>query len=49
MTTQVHEHIEDHERSAAELGRVVKTGGHLIVSVPHPPEPFSSSGQVREG
>ena len=49
MTTQVLEHIEDHEKAASELGRIVKTGGYLIVSVPHPPEPFSSPGHVREG
>jgi len=49
MTTQVLEHIEDHERAASELGRIVKPGGHLIVSVPHPPEPFHTPGHVREG
>ena len=49
MTTQVLEHIEDHETAAAELGRIVKPGGHLIVSVPHPPEPFHTPGHVREG
>ena len=49
MTTQVLEHIEDHEKAAAELGRVVKPGGYLIVSVPHPPEPFHTDGHVREG
>lgn len=49
MTTQVLEHIEDHEQAASELGRIVKKGGHLIVSVPHPPEPFPNIGHVREG
>jgi len=49
MTTQVLEHIDDHERAAAELARIVKKGGHLIVSVPHPPEPFPNVGHVREG
>jgi SAM-dependent methyltransferase len=49
MTTQVLEHIEDHETAAHELGRVVKSGGHLIISVPHPPEPFHTDGHVREG
>ena len=49
MTTQVLEHIVEHEIAASELGRIVKRGGHLIVSVPHPPEPFSSPGHVREG
>lgn len=47
--TQVLEHIEEHERAAAELVRVVKPGGHLLVTVPHPPEPFPNEGHVREG
>lgn len=49
MTTQVLEHIEDHETAARELGRIVKKGGHVIVSVPHPPEPFHTPGHLREG
>jgi SAM-dependent methyltransferase len=49
MTTQVLEHIEDHETAASELGRILKKGGHIIVSVPHPPEPFHTPGHVREG
>jgi SAM-dependent methyltransferase len=49
MTTQVLEHIEDHQTAASELGRIVKPGGHLIISVPHPPEPFHTPGHVREG
>jgi SAM-dependent methyltransferase len=49
MTTQVLEHIEDHETAASELGRILKVGGHIIVSVPHPPEPFHTPGHVREG
>jgi ubiquinone/menaquinone biosynthesis C-methylase UbiE len=49
MTTQVLEHIEDHEKAASELSRIVKRGGHVIVSVPHPPEPFHTPGHLREG
>jgi len=49
MTTQVLEHIEDHETAASELGRILKPGGYLIVSVPHPPEPFHTPGHIREG
>ncbi|RYD86107.1 MAG: class I SAM-dependent methyltransferase [Verrucomicrobiaceae bacterium] len=49
MSTQVLEHIVDHEKAASELGRIVKPGGHLIISVPHPPEPFHTPGHVREG
>jgi SAM-dependent methyltransferase len=49
MTTQVLEHIEDHQTAAKELGRIVKRCGHIIVSVPHPPEPFHTPGHLREG
>jgi SAM-dependent methyltransferase len=49
MTTQVLEHIVEHEQAAAELGRIVKSGGHILVSVPHPPEPFHTPGHIREG
>jgi SAM-dependent methyltransferase len=47
--TQVLEHIEDHERAASELIRVLKPGGHALITVPHPPEPFPNEGHVREG
>lgn len=49
MSTQVLEHIEDHQRAASELVRVLKPGGHAIITVPHPPEPFPNDGHVREG
>lgn len=49
MSTQVLEHIEDHILAAKELGRVLKKDGYLVVSVPHPPEPFRNPGHVREG
>ena len=49
ISTQVLEHIEDHERAAAELARVLKPGGFAVISVPHPPEPFPNPGHVREG
>lgn len=49
MTTQVLEHIVDHEKAASELIRVLKPGGYALVSVPHPPEPFPNEGHVREG
>ena len=49
ITTQVLEHIEDHQKAASELGRIVKRGGHLVISVPHPPEPFHTPGHLREG
>jgi len=47
--TQVLEHIVEHEKAAAELSRVLKPGGHAIITVPHPPEPFPNDGHVREG
>lgn len=47
--TQVIEHIVDHEKAASELSRVLKPGGHAIITVPHPPEPFPNEGHVREG
>jgi SAM-dependent methyltransferase len=49
MTTQVLEHIDDHTRAASELVRVLKPGGHAIVTVPHPPEPAPNPEHVREG
>lgn len=47
--TQVLEHLVEHERAAAELVRVLKPGGHAIITVPHPPEPYPNDGHVREG
>jgi len=49
QSTQVLEHIEDHGRAAAELVRILKPGGHALITVPHPPEPFPNEGHVREG
>lgn len=49
MTTQVLEHIVDHESVAAEFYRVLQPGGLLLAGVPHPPEPFPNAAHVREG
>ena len=49
MTTQVLEHIVDHESVAAEFYRVLQPGGLLLAGVPHPPEPFPNDAHVREG
>lgn len=49
MTTQVFEHIEDHESAAKELDRILKKGGYILFSVPHPPEIFPNDGHVRPG
>ncbi len=49
MSTQVIEHIRDHEKAAAELCRVLKPGGYALITVPHPPEPFPNDDHCREG
>jgi len=49
MSTQVIEHIQDHEKAAAELCRILKPGGHALITVPHPPEPFPNDDHCREG
>lgn len=49
MSTQVLEHIADHEQAASELRRVLKPGGYALITVPRPPEPFSSEDHEREG
>ena len=49
LSTQVFEHIEDHEAAASELGRVIKQGGHALISTPHPPEIYPNPGHVRPG
>ncbi len=49
MSTQVIEHIEDDHAVAREFYRLLKPGGHLIITVPQPPEPFEQPGHVREG
>lgn len=49
MSTQVIEHIEDHEKAAAEMARITRPGGWILITVPHPPEHFPQPGHVREG
>lgn len=49
LSTQVIEHIADHERAAAEFDRILRPGGHAIITTPHPPEPFPNDDHVREG
>lgn len=49
MSTQVIEHIADHEAVARELVRILKPGGHALITVPHPPEPFPNDDHVRKG
>jgi len=47
--TQVLEHIDDDLRAFEELNRILKTGGYLLLAVPHPPAPWPEPGHVREG
>jgi SAM-dependent methyltransferase len=49
MSTQVIEHIQDHETAARELVRILRPGGHALITVPHPPEPFPNDDHKREG
>ncbi len=49
MSTQVIEHIADHEAVARELVRILRPGGHALITVPHPPEPFPNDDHVRKG
>lgn len=49
MSTQVIEHIQDHEKAAAELCRILRPGGYALITVPHPPEPFPNDDHCREG
>jgi SAM-dependent methyltransferase len=49
MSTQVLEHIEDHQQAAGELSRVLKPGGYAVITTPHPPEPFPNPDHAREG
>lgn len=49
MSTQVLEHISEHEQAAAELCRILKPGGHAVITVPRPPEPFPNPEHMREG
>ena len=49
MSTQVIEHILEHEKVAAEFNRILKPGGYGFITVPHPPEPFPNDDHQREG
>lgn len=47
--TQVLEHIVDDNAAVAEFGRVLRPGGHALITVPTPPEPWPQADHVREG
>ncbi len=48
MCTEVMEHVEEDDKGFAELARVLKPGGLLLISTPTPPAPFDPN-HVREG
>ena len=47
--TQVLEHIPNDRAAMAELARVIRPGGFLLITVPQPPAPWLEGGHVREG
>lgn len=49
LSSQVFEHIEKHELAAQEVARVLRPGGHALISVPHPPEISPGEEHVRPG
>lgn len=49
LSTQVFEHIEDHEAAASEVSRVLKSGGYALISTPHPPEMYPNDEHMRPG
>jgi len=46
--TEVLEHVPDHHKAAAEISRVLTSGGVALISTPTPPAPFDPN-HVREG
>lgn len=48
LCSEVVEHINNDVLAVLELGRVIKPGGYLLISVPTPPAPYDSA-HVREG
>ncbi len=48
VCTEVLEHVPDDRTAVAELARVTRPGGLLLMSVPTPPAPFDPA-HVREG
>ena len=49
LFSEVMEHIEDDRGALAQIVRVMKSGGKLLISVPHPPAPIDDKEHVREG
>ncbi len=48
-STQVLEHIPDDGAAVAEFARLLKTGGHALVTTPTPPDIFPNPWHIREG
>lgn len=48
LCTEVMEHVENDQKGFAELARVIKPGGLLLISTPTPPAPFDPN-HVRDG
>jgi SAM-dependent methyltransferase len=48
LCTEVMEHVEDDDKGFAELARVIKPNGLLLISTPTPPAPFDPN-HAREG
>ncbi|HMJ05584.1 MAG TPA: class I SAM-dependent methyltransferase [Chthoniobacterales bacterium] len=48
LCTEVMEHVAEDDRGFAELARVLKPGGLLLITTPTPPAPFDPA-HVREG
>jgi 2-polyprenyl-3-methyl-5-hydroxy-6-metoxy-1,4-benzoquinol methylase len=49
LSTQVLEHIADHDAAVSAIHSMLKPSGFAIISVPHPPELFPNQGHVRPG
>ncbi|HTI71659.1 MAG TPA: class I SAM-dependent methyltransferase [Candidatus Limnocylindria bacterium] len=48
LCTEVIEHIPDDRKALSELARVIKPGGHLLLSVPQTPAPYDP-GHATQG
>jgi SAM-dependent methyltransferase len=49
LCSQVLEHLSQDTLAVSEFARVIKPTGKLVLSVPHPPEPFPNPEHIREG
>lgn len=49
ICTEVIEHLQDDRQGVAELSRLLRPAGHLVLSVPVPPAPRYDGAHVHEG